>query len=276
MSYSEDNISILIATMHRSDFSFLDDMFPHHEWRDLNLVIINQTKKGNEIKSELENIIVVNSYEVGLSKSRNLALKNCRTEIALIADDDVIYKNNFLQKIIKAYDKYPNAGLILFKIETFSGKPFIKNYPSQEIKVSKRNRPPLSSVEMTFNRDYLLENKISFNEYFGLGSYFQSGEEQLLFKEFLKKNISVYHIPEFIVEHDELSSTTDQGSNRFIYAQGALKYLEYENLSFLWLAKFIFFLVRHQFISVNESFTKYIVGVKGIKKIKNLIKKDSA
>ncbi|MGO3690866.1 MAG: glycosyltransferase [Psychroflexus halocasei] len=276
MSYSKGDISILISTMNRSDFSFLDAMFPHHEWRDLNLVIVNQTKKGQKLKSELENILVVNSYEVGLSKSRNLALKNCRTTYGVIADDDVVYKSNFLQKIVNAFNKYPNAGLILFQVETFSGKPFMKNYPSQEIKVSERNRPPLSSVEMTFNRDYLLENKISFNEYFGLGSYFQSGEEQLLFKEFLNKNISVYHIPEFIVEHDEVSSASDQGSNRFIYAQGALKYLEYGNLSFIWLAKFIFFLVRHQFISASESLTKYKVGVNGIKKIKNLIRKDSA
>lgn len=94
MSYSKSDISILISTMNRSDFSFLSAMFPHHEWRDLNLVIVNQTKKGKELKSNLENIIVVNSYEIGLSKSRNLALKNSRTTYGVIADDDVVYESD--------------------------------------------------------------------------------------------------------------------------------------------------------------------------------------
>lgn len=275
MSYSEDDISILISTMNRSDLSFLEAIFPHHEWRDLNLVIVNQTKKGQELKSEYKNIIVVNSYEVGLSKSRNLALKKCITTIAVIADDDVVYKNNFLQKIVNAYNQLPDAGLILFQIETFSGKPYKNNYPRDVLKVSKRNRPAVSSIEMTVKKDVLLQSKICFNEYFGLGSYFQSGEEKLLLEELLSKKKSVYHIPEFIVEHDEISSATNQGADRFIYAQGALKYLEYGGLSFVWLAKFIFFLIRYKFISVDESLAKFKVGVWGIKKIRQLLKDEN-
>ena len=260
--------------MNRSKLDFLDDMFPFHDWQNLNLVIVNQSKT-QELQSSFNNHCIINSTEFGLSKSRNLALKKCTTAIAIIADDDVVYKINFLDKIVNAYNKYTNAGLILFQIETFSGKPYKKNYPGADLKVSKRNRPPISSIEMTVKKSVLLQSNIFFNEYFGLGSYFQSGEEQLLFKELLKKNISVYHIPEFIVEHDEISSATNQGDDRFVYAQAALKYLEYKNLSFLLVIKFIFFLVRYRFISIDESLAKFKVGVRGIKKIKQLLKDEN-
>ena len=53
---------------------------------------LNPYKKAS---SDFENIRVINSFEIGLSKSRNLAIKNALGDICIIADDDIEYVEDF-------------------------------------------------------------------------------------------------------------------------------------------------------------------------------------
>ncbi len=67
---------ILVSTMYRDDLSFLEAMFPHGDYRDFNVLIINQTDGERQITSDLPNIRVINTEERGLPQSRNMAIKN--------------------------------------------------------------------------------------------------------------------------------------------------------------------------------------------------------
>ena len=88
-------LEILMSTMNKTSLSFLEPIFPNHNLEDLNILVVNQTQVGKELNSDLENIRVFNSYEKGLSKSRNLAIQNALGEICLIADDDTEYLPDF-------------------------------------------------------------------------------------------------------------------------------------------------------------------------------------
>lgn len=265
-------LEILISTTNRTSISFLKRMFPHEDIKKLYILIINQTVKGKELNSEFKNIRVINSFELGLSKSRNLAINNAKGDICLIADDDVEYIKGF-QKVIKsAFNRLQNPSVIKFKIETFSNKEY-KTYPKKSKRLyNKKSIETISSIEIAFKRKQILSNNILFNKLFGLGSYFPSGEEYLFLKEALSKGLVIYFENKAIVKHAVERSTSNFASTNFIKTKAALYYHDYNNFCYLFLLKFIFFLYRKNLIRFKDFNEKLKIGVDAVNDYKGLIK----
>jgi len=265
-------LEILVSTMNKTSLSFLESMFPYHKLENLNILIINQTDIGNKLVSSYNNIRIINSYIKGLSKSRNLAIENAIGDVCLIADDDVEYSSNFENIIVSAFEKLQEASIIRFRIDTFSGEVY-KTYPKTSKRLFKKKEiENTSSIEIAFKRKDIIENKITFNTFFGLGSSFPSGEEYLFLKDTLRKGLQIYFQNTVIVKHKLESSTSNSNiaSNDFIKTQAALYYHNYKELSYLYLFKFIIFLLRKQLISINDFIRKYNVGISAIKAYKKL------
>ncbi|MGM5470666.1 glycosyltransferase [Flavobacteriaceae bacterium LMO-SS05] len=261
---------ILISTMDKTSLSFLNPIFRHHKQEDLSILIINQTEVGNELHSDIENIRVINSFERGLSLSRNLAIQNARGDICLIADDDIEYLPNFESIVKSAFKKFNKATVIRFKIDTFTGETY-KTYPIRSTKLfKKRDIKNSSSIEIALIRTAIVSNNITFDSLFGLGSYFQSGEEYLFLKDVLKKNLHIYFENKSIVKHKFTRSTSNMASNAFIKAQGAIYYKDYKLLSYIALLKFIIFLLRKQMIFLSDFKNKFKIGLDGISSYKRL------
>lgn len=265
-------IEVLIATMNRTTLVFIEKMFPYHKLENLKLLIINQTQPGKECVSNLKNIRVINSYETGLSKSRNLAIKNAIGDICLIADDDVEYKAGFEDIVRKTYNRITNASIIRFKIDTFTGVVY-KKYPeiSNQL-LSRKSVKPTSSIEITFKRKDIINKNIKFNTLFGLGSYFTSGEEYLFLKKAMSSNLNIFFENEFIVKHALERSTSNIGSNDYIRVVSAINYFDFKNFSYLLLVKFLFYLLINKIIGFKDVINKYREGVAGINEFKNLTK----
>lgn len=185
------NIEFLVATMHQTDCHFLDQMNIKS-----NAVVINQCKKTTkEIINESDKQIKFLSYEeIGLSRSRNRALDAATGDICVIADDDVIYNDDCNEKILKAYETYPDADLIAFQIirtgstrlKTFRSKPSVENWLSCM---------KISSVEITFKRKSIIQKGIRFNTLFGAGAYFNNGEENIFLYDCLRKKLKIVYVP---------------------------------------------------------------------------------
>lgn len=269
MSYSKGDISILISTMNRSDFSFLDAMFPHHEWRDLNLVIVNQTKKGKELKSNLENIIVVNSYEIGLSKSRNLALKNSRTTYGVIADDDVVYESDCMVVFLNAIQQKPELALYAFKSCDFNNRDR-KNYPNPIFNFSlplKKFKP--SSIEIMLNIDLVKNKNLKFDENFGLGAYYPVGEEEVFLIDLLKVDLNAIFFPKIVVKHLQESSRTKVKDYDFLKTQLILYYLNNGWIVNIWLYKYLFYIWRKRLQPRSEILQIYTIMSAELRKFKS-------
>ena len=265
-------IEVLIATMNKTSLSFIEKMFPQNKLENLRLLIINQTKLGNECTSSFENIRVINSYEKGLSKSRNLAIKNAVGDICLIADDDVEYVKNFQEIVKNAYHRITNASIITFKIDTFTGEDY-KRYPETSKQLLTRNSiKSTSSIEITFKREDIVSRNIQFNTLFGLGSCFSAGEEYLFLKDALKQKLFIYFENQSVVKHALVRSTSDIGSDNYVQTISALNYLDFKNFSYFLLVKYLFFLLRHKVIRFKDVFYKFRIGVIAINKYKNLSK----
>lgn len=158
-------------------------------------VIINQIFKENikltNSKNKEKKIISVE--EKGLSKSRNLAIKNSTSEICLISDDDMLYEDNYEETIINAYKKYPQADLIAFVVE-HENKLHEKKVMNEK-KLNYLTSLKISSVQLTFKKESIEKNKIFFDEMFGSGSTFFMGEENIFMYDCLKKKMNIYYVP---------------------------------------------------------------------------------
>ena len=100
--YTTNDIEILVATMHRTSLDFLYNMFPNQDFETLNLVVVNQTTEAQKLSVLIPNCKVINVFEKGLSRSRNLAISNAIKPILLLADDDVVYQKDFLNRCTAA------------------------------------------------------------------------------------------------------------------------------------------------------------------------------
>lgn len=261
-------IEILISTMFKKDLGFLEPMFIDNNIDDFDLIIVNQTTEDCLLVFDKTNIKIINSFERGSPASRNLAIQNSTKDICLMSDDDIIYKPNLKDTIIKAYQSHPNVAMISFEAVDELGKPYTNYFP--EGVHDKKSLKKIYTWVITFNREAFLEKAVYFNHYFGVGSTFKGETEYVFLRNAYDKGLSMIHIAQTIVMHPDESSGRQMGSDNAIFARSALKYRFYGNLSYLWVFKYVFFLIRYQYISLNETIVKLRTGFQGIKEYKRL------
>lgn len=267
----KSDLEILIATMNRDNLDFLIPMFPFAHFSEFNILVINQTNEKQLLFSDFSKVKVLNSYEKGLSKSRNLALKNATKKIALIADDDVVFLPDFDSKITNAHSQNRQNSVICFQTQTPDLKPY-SFYEKEKFLMKEKDFVQVLSIELTIKIDDLHEKNIIFNEHFGLGAQFQDAESLFFLRRTNHNKLKVSFCPENIVIHEAFSSSDEVVSDRLLYAKMAGFYKLYQALVYVLLLKFIFFLLRKRMISVSQIMPKIKVGLSGIKDYKNLIK----
>lgn len=268
--FSENDLEILIATKNRNNLDFLALMFPFEHFSKFNILVINQSNL-TKLLSDFENVRVINVDEKGLSKSRNLAIKNASKKICLIADDDVVYYSNFDNEIISAFNQNPKASIITFNHQR-EGLDKPQNKSQKIFNHTLKTIWNVSSIEIAFQLKDIKENTIYFDENFGLGSYFETAEEYLFLRSAIKQGLSALFFPFVIVSHPLISSGENQGSDKILFARAALFYKTRGNLAYIWLLKYVFFLVRKSYINSDECIKKYKMGLSGIRKFKELVK----
>jgi glycosyltransferase involved in cell wall biosynthesis len=256
------SLEILISTKDRDNLDFLNNIFVNNNAHSNPILIINQTQNLNFSCPHSDNINLINVNEIGLSKSRNLAIANAKADICLLADDDIVYENNFESIILNAFNLNPTADIITFKMNDFKGNSF-KDYPI----IKKHNKKSLSfvnSVVIAFRRNSIISNKVFFDENFGLGSTFQTADEYVFLRNALNLNLNIVFHNEVILSHPVDSSGKDVASDRILFAKGALFYKYYNILSFLKLIHYLYLMLKFKYISLGQVINKYLIGVKGI------------
>lgn len=130
---------------------------------------------------------------MGLSRNRNNAILMSTAQICLIADDDNLYKPEYIDCIFDTWLQNPDADIITFQAQTYQGEP-LHTYPA----------PYICSQEITLRRDSILSNNVLFDERFGLGSqYLCAGEEDVFMFDARKAGLKVKYEPQVIVQTDK-------------------------------------------------------------------------
>jgi hypothetical protein len=212
-------IEILLATMFRNNIDFIKKNNIAGD-----CVVVNQSDENSV--SQIDKVKFINSLERGLSKSRNLAIKHSNADIGLVADDDIVYIDNYQQVVKDAYNLIPEADIIIFKLpDSFKKRAGTKSRFSKIKKLNFIDTLGIISFQISF-KIRSIEN-IYFDERFGTGSgIISSGEENIFLNDCLNNNLKIYYYPKTILKKiEQVDSTWFKGFNKtYLEDRGAVYY----------------------------------------------------
>jgi len=262
----KNNLEILISTTKKSNLDFIKKIFSNN--KDINIPVLIVNQSDQLIKSSIENINIINSSDIGISKSRNLAIEKSSKKFCLLADDDIIYNKGFYDLILNEFEQNIDADIITFQMENDYGEPF-KNY--KKIKYhNTRSISDVNSVVIAFKRSSILNNNIQFDSLFGLGSIFETGEEYIFLRDCLGKKLNIISCSKSILKHKSISSGQKAYIDKNIFARSAIFYRFYGFISYFKLIHHIYLLKKKKLISFNQIISKFCVGINGIKRYKSI------
>lgn len=202
---SSPSIEILLSTLNDGIFNI---QFCH----DFDYLVIHQVTNIERISDydEFEKQLIecgiryIRSYERGLSKSRNIGLNNALGDYVWIMDDDVLIHKHSRKKILEYIDNYPEVSM------------YVLNYSSDRLQMTTHKKEQymnilsvmsVASINMLIRKDCL--EGIGFDERFGLGTKYSSGEEYLLCCRLLKRNYKIFQTSLIFSYHPPITSGQD-------------------------------------------------------------------
>lgn len=217
-SITKREIEILVASTNQQDYSLPEKMNIQS-----NAIIGNQCDRNaiEAIKYKNNKIIYLNFNEKGVGLNRNNALMRASSEICLLADDDMRYVDGYTDLVNQAFDRLPNADVIIFNLyEVDTQRYVIKKIG----KVNHFNYLRYGAARIAFKLDSIRENGIFFNQCFGGGTKYSHGEDNIFLSECLKKGLKIYSYPSYIAcLTNERQSTWNNGYNdKYLRDQGVL------------------------------------------------------
>lgn len=208
-------LQLLIATMNGRFFA-RGYAPPFDEW-----LVIDQID-GEQPPPTAGRAKVFHYREKGLSKSRNRALQHAQAEIGLIGDDDVSYPQDAQRIITDAFAQNPRADIITFQAQTPNGELFNKRYPRRARWHNSRSIMRVSSWEIALRLASVRAARLRFDERFGLGARFPTGEENIFLLDALRCGLKLRYLPLPVVTHPAESSGGDFRNPELIAAKGAM------------------------------------------------------
>lgn len=212
-------LSVLLSAMFLKDENYIDSLNINSDCVVINQcddeaqsVISHSTPGGEKI-----NVCYVKTRERGLSKSRNMAIAHSDGDVCILCDNDVEYEAGYEKMITSAYERHPDADVIVF---------FIKR-PERSTPVFDRDKRmgylsvlKIFSPEVSFKKESI--KGIRFNESFGAGAKYIMGEENIFLYECLKRHLKVIYVPCKIASVRQEESTWFKGyTQEFFISRGA-------------------------------------------------------
>lgn len=207
-------LEILMACMHQSD-----DTLVKKSNITGDVVVINQCDLDAEAEYPTAEGVarLYSTTQRGLTKSRNMAIGKSDADICLLCDDDEVFVEGYAEKILNAYENLPQADVIIFKM--------VNRTPSFEDKVMELRFPQtmkVSSWQISFRRQRLLDTGVRFDELMGAGSGNGAEEELKFLTDCRKAGLAIYYVPEAIASVAQTESTWFGGfTEQFFENRGA-------------------------------------------------------
>lgn len=150
----------------------------------------------------------------GLSRNRNNSIAMADGDVVILADDDVRYRPEWIDMVIRVFEADGELDVACFKISTPKGDPEYKEYCEQAYLLNDETHHYISTLEIVFRLSAIKANNIVFDERFGLGSKLNSfGEESVFIHDCIKAGLKVKYFPKYLVEHP--AASTIKAINRF-------------------------------------------------------------
>lgn len=265
---SSNKVQVVVATMHQNDFSKVNEMKINSD-----VIFANQSDETSYRQKEFDGFTarMISTETRGVGVNRNFGLQYADGDILLMADDDMVYADNYTEIIKTAFKEIPDADAIIFNIETI-GADMGRRTNSKISRVRIHNCLNYGAARIAVRRNSLIRERISFSTCFGGGTIYSAGEDSLFICDMLRKGFKIYTYPATIASVDQTSSTWFRGYNeKFIYDKGVFFGAAFKKTAPLMCLQY---LLRHQKIhkdanlTVMQAFKLMIKGVKGYKLLK--------
>lgn len=212
-------LQVLLSAMNLENENYIDSLNIVSD-----AVVVNQCDSEGygritreAVNGASQKVTYIKTLERGLSKSRNMAIRNATSDICILCDNDVEYEYGYEGMITRAFAAHPEADVIVFFIRRKErSAPIFK----EEKKMNYLSVLKIFSPEIAFRRRNLSD--ISFDEDFGAGAKYRMGEENLFLYECLKKKKNVIYEPIQIAQLRAEESTWFKGYDEdFFICRGA-------------------------------------------------------
>ena len=112
------SVQVLVASMFQKDFEL-----PKRMNLCSDAVIGNQCDKDSIDEIEYKNFKIkyINRAERGVGLNRNNALKNATSDLCVLADDDMVFYDNYVEIVEEAFKKNKKADFLIFNIDEKQG-----------------------------------------------------------------------------------------------------------------------------------------------------------
>lgn len=152
-----------------------------------------------------DDISIITHRTRGIAVNRNHALDACSAPLAIITDDDVSFYPDALRGVIDDFRNRPDSDIIAYKVFC-PATP--KDYPEKEFTIRGGKIPKFyffAASELALRPDRV-RRRIRFNEYFGFGTLFQGGEDDIFLVDAVKSGLRWTFVPRIIALHPTVSS----------------------------------------------------------------------
>lgn len=169
-------------------------------------LIVHQNHQGCTFPGFLnrDDVVYFTMDGVGISRSRNFAIRNSESEYLYFMDDDTeIYPNEIYDLCQRMrVDKVAAATAEFIYVDGTK-----KNYRSYVHRHTKVSLARVSSIEICINRK--MTTGVYFDERFGLGAKYPSGEEYIYLNSLLQRGRDIFHYPIITSVHPVITSGQD-------------------------------------------------------------------
>ncbi len=213
-------LQVLVATMHQQDLTLAEKMNLRCDG-----VIANQADRDEvaEQATPYGRLKMVTTTTRGVGRNRNIALQYADGDLLLMGDDDVVYREDMPEQVVRAFADNPQADVIVFGMEMVKdGKVFeTRAEPHRRLRVW--NAMKYGTYRVAVRREALQRTGITFHESFGGGCPFSAGEDTLFIKSCFDKGLRVYAHPYVLGSCCKDTSSWFVGYNeKYFYDRGVL------------------------------------------------------
>lgn len=175
--------------------------------QEIEIILISQDNHEDvdEIIKRVNGHLVINHVQLdrkGLSIARNSAIPYINGQVVTFSDDDCWYPTDSFEKVNRYFSNHPSTDVACYQIFDPTSNEYYKNYSAEDHTSLKFMQLfQRSSIEIFLSMKNISKDDIYFNEVFGLGAKYPSGEENILLTGLFKKGFRIAYQSDIAVYH---------------------------------------------------------------------------
>lgn len=215
-------ISVIVPTLGTKpeELKRLFESLNNQSYKDFEVIIVSQDNH-NYITSVLKDVnFKYNHIEIdrkGLSLARNVGIEHASGSILTFSDDDCWYNDDSFQLVVDYFNENLETDVACFQIYDPIKGVYYKEYDEEEQKqVTTGKLLKKSSIEIFIQTANIEPSLIRFDEKFGLGAIYPSGEENVFLFDLARNHKSISYYPKVVVNHEKPEMQTRLYEKSFI------------------------------------------------------------